>query len=84
MHPKYGRLIKIGVASDVGRRLSGLSYHGFLPFLLLAVEPMAHVDAIAREKELHQVFRRARVCGEWFVPVVELTEHVALLRRGGE
>lgn len=76
-HPKYGVLVKIGVSSNVGRRLSNLGYHGFIRFQLLGVEFLPAREAEVREKQLHKIFAPARVRGEWFAPTEELLAFVA-------
>lgn len=66
-HPKFGPVIKIGVATSISHRLAQLNYYGFVPLRLLAVELMPRDEAAWREKELHRAFSQQRVCGEWFV-----------------
>ena len=59
--------VKIGVASDVGKRLAELQVGNHCRLDLIAEYPaksMAHAYAI--ENEAHRTFRRNHIRGEWF------------------
>ena len=83
-HPKWGRLIKIGCASNIESRLKQIGYHGFIRLTLLGAEfsPPGE-DPRFREQELHRSFKHLRVKSEWFAPGDELLCFVESLRNGG-
>jgi len=68
--------IKIGVASDVKKRLGNL--RGSSPVKLeLLFSTRGGSDA---EYRLHHMFRAHRLHGEWFTPHPDLLDHIARLR----
>jgi hypothetical protein len=73
---EVGDLIKIGTTVSLERRL-----RGYPPTArLLAVEP----GGMAEEAQRLRQFNRALVAGrEWFLPVQDLVDHIAEVRRAG-
>lgn len=66
--------IKIGVATDVWKRLGSLQVSTVEPLHLRAMLPGGRET----EKRLHQQFAAFRVRGEWFLPVDDVRELFAL------
>jgi hypothetical protein len=64
--------IKIGVTTNVPRRVATIDAHSPVPVRLLGVEG----DGRAREAALHREFARFRVRGEWFEAVTPLRQHI--------
>lgn len=69
-----GGPIKIGYAADVPARIDRLQTGSPTPLRVLAVIPGAGRSV---ETALHHRFRAVRSHGEWFHPVVELTDFIA-------
>ena len=67
--------IKIGVASDLDKRLAGLQTANHQELFLLGFIPTA--DAEEMEEFLHVQFDEARVRGEWFEPSRRLLDYIA-------
>jgi len=61
-------LYKIGVATDVDKRLRQLAKP--IPFNLHLIHKSYYYDVIAAERHVHRRYRHKRVTGEWF----QLTE----------
>lgn len=71
-----GSNIKVGIAKNVDERLKTLQTGSDKRLRLLATEICE--DDYKRESELHKKFAsdRIRSNGEWFLPSVELLEHI--------
>jgi hypothetical protein len=65
-------LIKIGTATNLRSRLASLQTGSPESLFLLGKVEVTRTDALASEHELHNLFRRSRVRGEWFRPTPEL------------
>jgi hypothetical protein len=68
--------VKIGCTRDVARRLAGLQTSHAEPLRLLH----SFEGSVKQERELHALFERHRLKGEWFSPVPELLSHIAALQ----
>ena len=68
--------IKIGMAADPGRRLSGLQTSSPVDLHLLAVT----VGGVAAEKAYHSRFRKHHIRGEWFLPAPEIQAEITRLQ----
>lgn len=69
-----GGLIKIGIASNVAARLSGMQTGSPVKLRVIGVIPDARSTV---EAELHERFATARRHGEWFEPTPELLAYIA-------
>jgi hypothetical protein len=74
IQPVGGGLIKIGIASNVASRLSGLQTGSPVELHVIAV--IRGVEQ-STEAELHLRFAAARRHGEWFEPTPELLAYIA-------
>jgi hypothetical protein len=74
VQPAAGGLIKIGIASNVAARLSGMQTGS--PVELRVIGVIAGVDQ-SFEAELHERYASARRHGEWFEPTAELLDYIA-------
>jgi hypothetical protein len=59
-------LIKIGVASDVTKRLNALQTASPYPLVLLGTIPSDSLSVYKVEKAIHRIFSAVRLSGEWF------------------
>lgn len=60
-----GGMYKIGITKgDVSRRVKGIQTS--CPFLISVVCSWYHEDAKGQESDLHSMFERERLVGEWF------------------
>lgn len=66
--------IKIGHATDVGKRRTGIEVGSPCDVGILGVIPGGGRDL---EREIHACFRRARIKGEWFRPSASLLAFIA-------
>ena len=67
--------VKIGVAVDPQKRLSGLQTSHPIPLAILAVTP----GSVQVEREYHQRFAAHRVRGEWFTRAPEIVAEIERL-----
>lgn len=67
--------VKIGIAKNIWTRLSGIQTHNHEPVTLLAL-----IDGGKEiEKELHRLFKKDHIRGEWFRLSPEVLRYVAKL-----
>ncbi len=64
--------IKIGTAGSVKERLHNLKYERKSTIILLGILP-GHFE---KEKELHMLFEKHHVEGEWFTPAQEILDFI--------
>lgn len=69
-----GGPIKIGITTDLAKRLKAIPYHE--PLRVLAILPGGHVQ----ESELHQRFADLRLSGEWFRPERSLLDFIVSIK----
>lgn len=70
--------IKIGTSANVEKRIRSLGRIMPHELVLLVTMPGGHrIEALA-----HGLFKRARIRGEWFLPVPELLEYIAEIEWG--
>lgn len=63
--------IKIGVAKNVKRRVETLQTGNHEPLLILAIIPCnGKALAYNLESQLHSIYSRDRIIGEWFKPII--------------
>lgn len=74
------RFIKIGVTSDVGKRLLSLDSLSPYPIELLAAAP----GGTSQEAWVHAKFRGYRVRGEWFDPAPQILAYAASVKASGK
>lgn len=76
-------LVKIGFASNVSRRFTGLSYESAVPLRFLGWIHMPDVRSARRlETEVHRFFSSAKAYSEWFR--ISVDDAIAFLsQRGG-
>jgi hypothetical protein len=70
-------MVKVGIASDVRKRLKGLQTGAPLPLELVHQVEVAGPHALPIEQQVHHKLRKHRVHGEWFR--VERSRAVAAL-----
>lgn len=70
--------IKIGTSTQLARRIHALEISSRSKITVLATV----VGSYKVEAWIHDRFRRARVMGEWFLPVPELLEYIAEIQSG--
>jgi len=64
---RSGDYHKIGVASDISKRIKALQIGNPIKIKLTLIIKNSEMDAYLLEKCLHEVFEAKRVSGEWFV-----------------
>lgn len=71
--------VKIGVASDVYRRVNGMRAGCPFPMSIISVRTLPRVLAYQVERRVHQHFADSRVHGEWFqLDVAEAKQVISL------
>jgi len=67
--------IKIGVASNVDRRLDTLQTGNHMELFLVAkIKCQSKTHAYSIENALHKKFKGKRIRGEWFMPNIKISE----------
>lgn len=79
-------LVKIGIASDIARRLASLQTGNGRPLSCIGVVGAyeSRTDALAAEAELHARFAALRCSGEWFRAAPEVLDMAARAYRTPE
>lgn len=69
--------VKIGMSVNPETRLNSLQTSSPVPLSILArVECSCREDAIAKEREFHDLLSEYRMSGEWFAPVAPVLEQI--------
>jgi len=67
--------IKIGVASNVERRLDALQTGNHLTLYIIAtIKYSSRAEAYEKERKFHNLFKHKRLRGEWFSNKIKLSE----------
>lgn len=75
VQPESGGPIKIGIARNVARRVASMQIGNHERLLVLATMP----GGAAQERDLHAMFSKERMHGEWFRPSARLSAYIAAL-----
>lgn len=79
-----GGPVKIGVTGgELAHRIAQLQTGSAAAILVLAAHAVPSADVYIHEREIHEVFARFRLRGEWFSPEPELIKFVEMLREFG-
>ena len=78
-----GDAIKVGVASDVENRISNMQTGNAHKIKLLHSVDMTEIDACEMEKEIHDLFHRTNLRGEWFQSTQFMAEYIENIKENG-
>lgn len=75
--------IKIGIASDVERRIVDLQVGNPHRIELIHAAQILKQDALAIESKIHHVFRKTRLTGEWFQANQYMLDFISNIEKNG-